>query len=434
MVLFGGLAYLVKDDLLKKSPKLEVSEQSAEDKQDAMKRAFAQGGEVTGDKKAYFGIAEKHFAKVMHGLENKNGKAIADQFDAEMMARCIHDRGLYKFSSDREIRAEGRSLQGSLPGIFLNLANNLNVERGKVVNIDVVNDSQIVIYSRMYCDEDGTNTKYRWWMVRNGENDWAFYDYEDLDENMRFSTFVGVAVAQSSGGDANKLPWMRDYKKMQEFVDSDNFDEINLAADRALKFTIPAVYESNIRMYKAAALGAMGELEAGIEQLDKIAQLSPDSVNHLYIKASYLSALEKEDEALKTFNEYADVMGWDSDVHESVADIYKAKGDLAKAEEHWKKGLEDNPNAYGCMATAAECLPEERKEELVKYLDGAKYKAKAYEIVMGYLFDIEDYDRAKWLIGVMKTNLKEETDLIERCEVFLKDVEIQAPEMEEEEG
>lgn len=433
VVLIGGLAYVVKDDLFPSKPKLEVTEQNPGDRQDSLKKAFAEGAEVTGDKKAYFGIAEKHFAKLIHGLENKNGKAIAELFDAEMMTRCIDTRGLYKFSSEQQIRAEGRGLKLSLPGVFLKLANNLNVERGKVVNVDVVNDSQIIVYSRMFCDEEGTSSKYRWWMVKTGEGKWVFYDYEDLDESMRFSTLVGIAVAEAAGGDASKLPWMSDYKLMQQQMMSGDVESLLVSVDKVLKYKIPAVYEANTRMYKAAALGAVERYEDGIKQLDTVATLLPDSVSHLYMKATYLSALDRDDEALKAFDEYVAVLGWDSDVHELVADIYIARGDMEKAEEHWKKGLADNPNAYGCMATAADGLPDERKEELVAYLEAAKYKAKAYENVLAYLFDLENLERAKWLVGVMKTNLKDEKDLIERCEAYLKELEADPAEMEGEE-
>jgi tetratricopeptide (TPR) repeat protein len=182
-----------------------------------------------------------------------------------------------------------------------------------------------------------------------------------------------------------------------------------------IRLNPPAEIKAYARLILVTALITNEEFEQALEKLEEMDKLPDPSPAVSYLKGVVLSSLARPAEARTELERYAAAVGWDRDVHETMADCHLEEGSKEKALEHALKGLADHKESPGCLATAAVASPAVGIAGLKKHFDATLDPESSYEIAIDYAIDREDMEVAKAVFALLKES-KPDSELIEYYE------------------
>ena len=155
-------------------------------------------------------------------------------------------------------------------------------------------------------------------------------------------------------------------------------------------------------MLKTSILQLEGDCEGSIAELEAALAGGYHSPLYHYQMGHSLMQLEKYHEALDSFARHAEILGWDSDVLESVSDCHYQLGNLQAARQAAKDGLADNPgsfNCLGCLAVASS--PEEiTAKEFRSFIHLCGDPATGFELAFDYVLDTGLLPQAEALLSL----------------------------------
>jgi hypothetical protein len=311
-----------------------------------------------------------------------------------------------------------------------NSMSNMGYDRHVLARVEEISPNQVMVFTRTYDLELQVVGKMRWWLVKEG-GAWRAYDFEELSQGARASTMMGALAGSMKG---TPQPWVESFVKMaramQNLGGDDMFEKLSALeknAENVLSKSPPQEVEMVARQMLVAGKMANGNSEAALEEIAKLEKLPNVSPGIHFQKGGALIALAKPAEARAAFQAYVDVLGWDSDVHEMMADTYLTEGNKKDALDHALKGLADHKDALGCLASAAAASEPAKMSELSKHFDATEKPETAYETAIDYALEIEDEEVAKALVAMLKAKLPE-SELVELYEDLLSESD------EEEDG
>ena len=406
-------------------PKPSVRSESDAERDQSMRAAFTttvgrgDAKDVTGDAELVAEITE-FFKALGTAFDEGDRSKLKNLVSGEMMIDYAQRSGVLDLSSlgpMRQVSFRRQFTNGLLQGLATHGKNNA-FTRPRVVRVEQISKREVLAYMRSQSVWLGVETKSRWWLLKNLAGEWQAYDWEDLDSGIRTSTLMGAMA-----GPNTSAPWNQDalnlLQAVQQLQASEEFDPTQLRepCEKLLAHKVPAVIESLARGLLAAALLTGEDADGALEEIDKIVELNGGATpSDHYVRAECYLFKGEPQKAIEQFILYTEVLGWDSDVHERLSDCYYELGDMPKSIEHAEKGLADNPQSPGCLASLAVSLPAERHDEILKHLEKFEERQLAYESILDYAIEVEHRVAYDLILPRFTADFPDEKDLIEYYE------------------
>jgi tetratricopeptide (TPR) repeat protein len=417
----------------KSDPGITVTHETETQRSESVKAAFvdtpAAGTKTIDPSRPEHAELDAFFTKLGKAARNSDRKAYGECISADAMIRHLEAKGMLTFRTDRERSSFLKGAEGSMGNSMSNMA----FDRHVISRLEEISPNQVMAFTRTYDQGLQVVIKMRWWLVKEAGT-WRAYDFEELSQGIRASTMMGAIVGSMKG---KPEPWVEPFTEMAKTMQNlagDNMLEkladMEKHAGNVLKKSPPQEIEIVARQMLVAGKMGNGDVEGALEEIEKLEKLSNVSPGLHFQKGGALIALEKPVEARAAFQKYVDVLGWDSDVHEMMADAYMAEDNKKDALDHALKGLADHKDALGCLATAAVASGTGGVGDLTKHFDATDEPEAAYETAIDYALETEDEEVAKALVGMLKEKLPK-SDLVEVYEDILS--ESPEEEMEEDE-
>lgn len=415
-----------------------VMEETASQREESMRAAYSPDG-VPDSKESHVkfeNITKDRFARLAKAIKDKDREAMTSVISGKAMYEYAERAGLMDFVPSRERSNVIKGLQVGIANGLINASGLLSYDDVEVVRIEPIKENEFIVYTRMWDDRLEVYTKMRWWFLGVGTKRWVIYDYEDFDTNIRASTLMSAAMSNAMKGGKG---WASDFLSLTRAFSGANVENLierlqkgEEKAKALLKHKeAPEAVKGYARVMLVSSLIAQERFEDAMTEVKILIKEHPDIPMALYSKGSAHLGLEQWDQAVQDFTKYAELLGWDSDVHEMIADAYLGKKDFKQAQEHARKGLMDNQNSYGCLATYALSVPEDQKDSILSHIQKTKDPESAYEYVMDYAIEEENISLAKWLLEKLKVAFPK-SELIAYYEEELADSNAVEAEKQEE--
>ncbi len=389
---------------------LPVQEQVQE--QTAEPAAVQQPGEstppVVRDVSAeHVGEIETFFAKLGEALRSGDEGTLATCFSGEKMAQSCDDRGLLKIGDDKLRAALIEAIDENLDESFPLWCETMAWDRIEFRSFTAGEKQTVVVVTRGWNGIQQVWTLIRWWLARNEDGSWVVFDFEDLDTGLRTSTMLGIGVEATRSGAAwlPKLTALITYSTRGEPTAGvlETMDDLERLIDEVLEDQVPADIEAFVLILKINNL--LGQEEGPREALlltGRLQKLMPDSPIVWYLRGIANFTLEQYSESVAACEKYAELTGWDSDICEKISDSWFQLDEREKARKFAEQGLQDNPQAWGCLASLAVSLPDDRKAELEPWLARCEYDIAVIEMVIDWTIEQEEWSAADFLFALLK--------------------------------
>ena len=291
--------------------------------------------------------------------------------------------------------------QGFLMGLEQGYAEDMEVsgyDSHELMHIDRIDEDQLIVYVRMWDDELEIYQKMRWWLMQKGDSEWTAYDYEDLDVNLRMSVLFGSLVA----GGLEDSEWLESFIAVFDGVGLDldlmtpeDTAEFEANIEKCLASNPPEPLQAYLHLMRSCVLQSNSDWQGSLDALDRVEAADPGMAAIHFQRGSAYFGLEQWELAIQHYTKYTDVLGWDADIYEVVADTYLGMGNRLMAAELAEKGLADNANSWGCLLTFSVSIPPERYNDIRGHVQATSSAEDAYNYVIDYALDQEAFEVAR---------------------------------------
>ncbi len=402
----------------KKSPGITVVPETETQRSEAVKAAFVEGA-ATGGKRIEpgqpeFAEVDAFFTKFGAAAKKKDRATYGACMSMDAMVRNLEAKGMISFKNDRERAAFLKGAESSMGNSMGNMA----FDSHTVARLEEIAPNQAMAYTRAFNDDMKVVVKMRWWLLKE-DGAWKIYDFEELSQGVRASTMMGAMVGATKGKEKAWVQPILEMSKAMQNMGGDNMlkklASLREMSEKILKSSPPPEVEVFARQMLVSGMMANGDAAEALVQVEQLEKLPNISPGIHFLKGCALTATEKPAEARAAFERYADLLGWDSDVHEMMADAYFAEGNRKDALDHALKGLADQKDATGCLATAAVAAGVGRIGELKRHFDAVSDPESAFKVVIDHAFENEDEETAKAVFALLKEKLPD-SDLVKAYE------------------
>lgn len=392
----------------KKGPGITVVPESESERSEAVKAAFVEGSNTAGRRiepeNPEFAEVDAFLGKFGAAARKKDRATYRKCLSVDAMVRYLEAKGMIAFKIGRERSDFIKGAEGSIGNSMGDLA----FDRHMLARLEQIAPDQMIAFTRAFDDELKIVVKMRWWLLKE-EGTWKIYDFEELSQGTRASTLMGAMVGGVRGRQKAWVQPVLDMTTALQGMTGDNMVEklapLRDLSKKVLENSPPPEVEAFARQALVSGMMANGDAAGALVELEQLEKLPNPSPGIHFMKGCALSATGKPAEAQGAFARYVEVLGWDSDVHEMVADAYLTEGKRDEALDHALKGLADEKNATGCLATGAVAVGAARLGELEKHFDASSDPESAYEAVMDYALQCEELETGRAVLQLLKKKL-----------------------------
>ncbi len=274
-----------------------------------------------------------------------------------------------------------------------------------ILELKFVGDDQAEAYLRHWDDGQEIYSKYRWWLIRTDQG-WKVSDVRDVEYNLQASSIL-ASVSQAA---RNNEPWVAELaataSALLEALATDDeaisFDSVQDEIDTLLNRKIP----DDLRAWALSLkinwlLDQEDSAEETLDLIHEMENLEGDYPAVHFLRGQVLVSTADYQQALESFQKYADRFGWDADICEFMADTCYSMDDLPRSVEFAEKGLTDKPQSWGCLASLAVALPTDQKSKLDRYLDNLNNEESLLEYLIDWSIQMSDMEAARHVYAVL---------------------------------
>lgn len=399
----GGAAYIGIGNLNRGTP--SVLPESTAERESSVRAAFSPsadgsvGTSVTDDPHLFDEIGA-FFEGLGEALASGDADEIEQRFSMEALFAYSEKAGLIDLAGiDRQ---ELRNFIAGAKRGFANSAPTSAFSDPRIMRIERIRDGELIVYLRARNTALNIGIKQRWWLIKDADGKWRAYDNEDVEHPLRTSALLASVLSIGN----HQRPWTADFiqlgkamKGLSAETDGDTFSQIDNCTARLLEHRLPRAIEGFVCTLRAGALAENGDTGEVAELLDRVDELTPGAPGTYFLRGRLHFFEDEPEEAIDQFHKYVDVLGWDAEVHESLADCYLEIGDKEKCIEHARKGLADTPTSVGCLSSLAVSLPPDERGELDQHFDNMEGEESAYGAALDYAVNLELYEVRDYLLA-----------------------------------
>lgn len=380
---------------------------------ESVERAFAR--EVRGDADdATVRSLERFFASLREAIDDDDDeRRLRRLFSADAIADRIAARGFVRFDPSTRPRARiVASLERALDIAAAEWASTMGAGAPTLRRIESLDDGRKLVYARFRLRDVGYDSKVRIWLVPAPGDAWRIEDLEDVDSALRLSTSLGTLIGTATES-ASWIPALR--RLNRAYAAAMASEDVVAAVPEVRRLSeallaedgVPAEIEILARKMRSVTHQLTGEFEASLAELDAIERLGGDGPMLAMQRGTSKFGLQRYDEALRHFEAYAAELGWDADVHEMVSDAYRYLGRTDDAIEHARRGLDDDPDSWGCLTSLALALPVNRLQELKPRIEAADDPESAQAWVIDVALRSDHPDVARGVLELLEASYPE---------------------------
>ena len=285
--------------------------------------------------------------------------------------------------------------------------------------IDYESETSAQVFARHWDDDFEVYAKMRWWLRRGEDGKWKVVDIEDIDQGCRLSAVIGILLQASAEG----ASWVEPLNKLQKAIRDAAESEYETSSGKTYKALsellegeLPDQIEALLLTMRIGSVISEGEnVERALDDIERLEDISGTRPIAWYLEGDALSVLEQYEKAIDAYKKYSDLFGWDCDVCELVADAWLGLEQRDKAVEFARRGLKDNQQSWGCLATLAVALPDDGKSELDEYLKKHFNDEGLLEYVIDWSLEMDDQVAAIHVFSILK-KAHPDSELIEYYE------------------
>lgn len=412
----------------KKDPGITVVAESESERSEVMKAAFVEGSAATGNRiepeNPEFAEVDAFLGKFGAAARKKDRATYRKCLSVDAMVRNLEAKGMITFKSGRERSDFIKGAEGSMGNSMGNMA----FDRHTLARLEQIAPNQMMAFTRAFNDDIKVVVKMRWWLLKE-DGVWKIYDFEELTQGARASTMMGAMV---SGLKGRQKPWVQpmiDMSKTMQGMTGDNIVE-KVAALRDLSQKVlgnspPPEVAAFARQTLVSGMMANGDAADALAELEQLEKLPNPSPGIHFLKGCALTATGKPAEGRVAFERYAELLGWDSDAHEMMADAFLAEGNREEALDHSLKGLADQKDATGCLATAAVAAGAARLGELEAHFDASSDQEGSYEVVIEYSLQCDELETGRAVLELLKKKLPASELVVAYEGIFAEEGEVE---------
>lgn len=315
---------------------------------------------------------ERFFGSLSAAVQAGDQDAFVEHADVSRLAKEVFSR------STRRLGFADRL--GFTTGLRMGLVQ--RVENGDLANLgdphqlrkfalddDLESGTAIVRYR----DGDGVHTYMRWWLTRDDADEpWQFYDFEDLDVNLRASILMASMLAQADddGGLEDTMEFLTSLQRLGEAYAYEDYEAAEPLLDRMgeleVRDDLRAVYLSSLAGFQEMNW----ELDEALASLAEARRLRPDMPILDYQAASILRTQGNSEEAVAAARRYRDELGGDAEIDTILGGALADLGRTEEARAAFRGALEDDDQAIDALAgLAGLCGPDDRTEVAERFGD-----------------------------------------------------------------
>ncbi len=262
----------------------------------------------------------------------------------------------------------------------------------------------IVIASHIHESElfGRDNIKLRWWLKKRG-NEWCFYDYEDLETNLRISTLLTTILAEPQF--AKQLTEVINNLRTAVLAITQQKLEVaeeSLQKCRAVR--LPQSLDAVVTLGEARLCLEKQETNLAMEKIERVEFLRRDMpVTHGVRALCYLQQGEFA-KAHASLDKYVAHLGNDNNVFSIRGTIFESENKIAEAKQTYREALDDDADAVDLLVALANLTDKDELKELGERLANTKDPRKTYDTMLQRLgFNGTEDIRSALLDGLRKS-------------------------------
>jgi len=385
-----------------------VVSESAEQREDSINAAFKsdkEPNESLSDDKLH-SIAVKFFKRFGRAAKSKRSGAFNEVFSTEDLIAKLERAGAFEGKDADFIKGFKSGLKKGFAKGLSQLAYFLSFDDLDVMRCESLSANEFVAYTSSWSDDFEVYSKMRWWLIKDGAGNWRVYDYEDFDMNIR-ATDLSVTLIKAASGKSEA--WMVEFTKLVKFLHGansenllDRLQSMEAVSAKLLQHHLPDKIYIFAHIMHASSLVSLEKNEEALKSINLAAEKAPSLPTVFYMRSTIYQALERWDEAIEQLDKYIEALGSDSDIYEQLADCYIGKEDYGTAEKYAKMGVEDNPNALGCLESYCVSIDEDEVAKVMKIIEQSRRAEEAFEVCVETFSIMESTEVARSLFEKMK--------------------------------
>lgn len=278
------------------------------------------------------------FSDLAQGLREGNAPRLENRFDpdratAQIAATGALPRGLSMRDFARGLREAVTAYLLQPPGVTL-------WEESQIRNARVLGPDTVVVIAR-HRHPNGYYLKYRWWVVRSPVG-LKFYDCEDLDAAIRFSTITGLGL-RSGQVSPQVRQAVSTLNEMFADLGKGDIDTAERKINEVGRVPLPYYLDGSRLLALGMVHHARERFAEALAAFDRAEQCSPDMPLLDLWRGYAFNGLGQWDKALKHLQAYRDLLGEDANVLEALGHALRGLKRFPEAVAAYRKALDDNP-------------------------------------------------------------------------------------------
>lgn len=209
-------------------------------------------------------------------------------------------------------------------------------------------DAEMIVYVHQR-NSNGMLSRMRWWLRRVG-NQWRAYDFELLDDSIRFSSKLGAGFQMGTldSPGAQTIPSMMSAIERGQLGDPQtSIPKLQLLANSGL----PPIMEILRLTMLGHFLASEQQFAAALETANQVDLIQADLPVNLRTRAISLAMLGQYEAAEQAANRYAEIVEKDGHYYWLQGEIQRLQQNVPEAKSHYLQGITADPttgwNLYG---------------------------------------------------------------------------------------
>jgi len=240
--------------------------------------------------------------------------------------------------------------------------------RYKIVHVDLHANRDAAIVYALFWDGNGSELPVRWWIVRDGAQQWKAYDWELLDYGIRASAEEAIFYGY---GDDSRLQAYDDCKTdlvtARDLLEQGEYDRAAETIRGTEELSILPVFRDDAWLQIGHTWSQYGDENRALACYRRVAD--PEAApGTLYGLARCYLERGSHEEALRQISRYESLLGRNADVAELKGQSLLALGRRKEAAVELRKSLDCNPQQIDTLLSLAGILRSDEKEALVQYV------------------------------------------------------------------
>lgn len=252
--------------------------------------------------------------------------------------------------------------------------------------------------------EDGRRLM-RWWLIRSELGSWRVYDFEYINDGIRYSQHLALALM----ADKSKEPWLEHAARLNRdlvpALSAMDLEAARRAVEQIDASLLPAIWRRQFLNYKATLELSEMNFEGSLATARSAREVDPglgETMTSLTLEMTALRLLDRYEESIAVAQKGIDLFGPDEDVLSGIGEAHLKLDKPEAAAKAFRAGLVANADCADCLEGLIRTRLADT-EELAGHLGKMNRLDADLETMRTSFVESEDRDALSELIGALST-------------------------------